>query len=625
MVFFTCNSCGQCVKKAHVEKHYLTECRNCEVLSCMDCGKDFVGDDYKHHTKCVSENEKYGGKDYRANAKPNKGEVKQSQWIECVQAASSSQSVSPRVRGLLNRLADYNNIPRKKAKFEKFVQNSLKVWDASLIEQIWTVFSEAGNKQKTQTEQKSTDEAGQRETQGPEKDSELGQQDTRAPESGSQNGESSEAQSDKHCGRDTKKKKKKKRDKHEQQESTEGLIEETSVVHEGGAGGKEDKQEDTDSPKKKKKKKRDKEQQASKEDLNDEVEDVVKSDADRTNTSGAEQEERGPSTKKKKKKHQKDSAEEDEDVTKLRDKERQMETHRELKHEKSNEIRKDKRQHKQKRGHLKDENSKGVSSDAAERDAGLKMDPGQKTRKTGLVHVNGDGEKRKQKRDSVIDGVGDETGGVIDGLLILSGKKKQKRQKAKEETGYMYHKDGLLLVSEKKKKKTKKHEHESPDQNGDDPDVLMTESKVEKSEGGAVHISRKKKKNKSKHTEATTDDNVDAGEKLFDKKKKHKSKNEDVRLEESDPAQQTEKKKKKKRKLNSTSDENGVQLKIQNENGNFEQESPSSKTKKPKKRNQVDSADDFQTPIKKKKRTKFVDENGQTARKKSHTKKKGHP
>ncbi len=38
------------------------------------------GDDYKNHTKCISEDEKYGGKDFQAKVK--KGDVKQQQWTQ---------------------------------------------------------------------------------------------------------------------------------------------------------------------------------------------------------------------------------------------------------------------------------------------------------------------------------------------------------------------------------------------------------------------------------------------------------------------------------------------------------------------------------------------------------------
>lgn len=38
------------------------------------------GDDYKSHLKCISEDQKYGGKAFEAKA--NKGDVKQQQWIQ---------------------------------------------------------------------------------------------------------------------------------------------------------------------------------------------------------------------------------------------------------------------------------------------------------------------------------------------------------------------------------------------------------------------------------------------------------------------------------------------------------------------------------------------------------------
>ena len=84
MVFFTCNACGASLKKNQVEKHYQNECRNCEVLSCMDCGQDFYGDAYADHTKCISEAEKYQGALYKESGKggPGKGERKQQEWLE---------------------------------------------------------------------------------------------------------------------------------------------------------------------------------------------------------------------------------------------------------------------------------------------------------------------------------------------------------------------------------------------------------------------------------------------------------------------------------------------------------------------------------------------------------------
>ncbi|KAI8423113.1 hypothetical protein MSG28_014196 [Choristoneura fumiferana] len=70
MVVFTCGHCGESVQKPKVEKHYMTKCRNRAYnLSCMDCFKDFLGNDYEAHTKCITEEERYSGKGFVAKEK----------------------------------------------------------------------------------------------------------------------------------------------------------------------------------------------------------------------------------------------------------------------------------------------------------------------------------------------------------------------------------------------------------------------------------------------------------------------------------------------------------------------------------------------------------------------------
>ncbi|CAG0924838.1 unnamed protein product [Notodromas monacha] len=144
MVVFACNACGSSLKKNQVEKHYLTQCRKCESVSCMDCNKDFWGDEFKEHTKCITENEKYGGKNYQAKPSANKGEKKQEAWTEHVQSVLSSEAsanMNPRLRTLLESVSQYPNVPRKKAKFENFVKNSIFCKDPQLISQAWDIFS----------------------------------------------------------------------------------------------------------------------------------------------------------------------------------------------------------------------------------------------------------------------------------------------------------------------------------------------------------------------------------------------------------------------------------------------------------------------------------------------------
>jgi len=151
MVSFICDACGNTVKKTQVEKHYTTVCRNCSVLSCLDCGVDFPGDAYLTHTSCVTEAEKYQGNLYQARDKENKGETKQKEWLKSVHSTSSSTNIDPKLRGLLKRLSAYSNIPRKKKKFENFCKNSVNVYDAKTLDQLWELFT-GGNDTTTSTE-----------------------------------------------------------------------------------------------------------------------------------------------------------------------------------------------------------------------------------------------------------------------------------------------------------------------------------------------------------------------------------------------------------------------------------------------------------------------------------------
>jgi len=122
------------------------QCRSSSI-SCMDCHKDFVGNDYQGHTKCISEQEKYGGPGYKPAENQNKGEKKQMAWYETVQAnlKKAGNTLRPTARTLLQYLTKHENVPRKKPKFFNFVKNVgrntfdqdtvLVVWD--LLESQW--------------------------------------------------------------------------------------------------------------------------------------------------------------------------------------------------------------------------------------------------------------------------------------------------------------------------------------------------------------------------------------------------------------------------------------------------------------------------------------------------------
>ncbi|KFP76221.1 Cell growth-regulating nucleolar protein, partial [Apaloderma vittatum] len=159
MVVFTCDACGESVKKAQVEKH-VNFCRNCQCLSCMDCGKEFWGDDYKEHVKCVSEDQKYGGKDFEA--KTNKGDAKQQEWIQKIHEVMKKPNISPKVRNILDQMRVFDNIPRKKVKFQNWMKNSLRITDSTLQDQVWDIFSEATRNVSLVTEQEKPQQKEQR-------------------------------------------------------------------------------------------------------------------------------------------------------------------------------------------------------------------------------------------------------------------------------------------------------------------------------------------------------------------------------------------------------------------------------------------------------------------------------
>jgi len=132
MVYFTCDLCGEALKKKQVPQHQF-RCDSSN-FSCIDCQKVFDRDTFNSHLKCISENQKYGGSSYVA--KPNKGEIKQDLWIQNVRAAIKNV-INPRLKQILHEIQVHSNIPRKEAKFVNFLQNSLRIRDINLCKEAW--------------------------------------------------------------------------------------------------------------------------------------------------------------------------------------------------------------------------------------------------------------------------------------------------------------------------------------------------------------------------------------------------------------------------------------------------------------------------------------------------------
>ncbi|CAK9829178.1 Cell growth-regulating nucleolar protein [Anthophora retusa] len=139
MVVFTCNNCGDTIQKPKVAKHYEFHCRTAQFLTCVDCFKDFRGEEYITHTKCITEAERYGGKGYVPKASANKGEKKQQEWLNIVNNVLNDETnLSKPERNFLNTLSRHENIPRKRAKFLNFVQSVVgQRVNQAVVESVW--------------------------------------------------------------------------------------------------------------------------------------------------------------------------------------------------------------------------------------------------------------------------------------------------------------------------------------------------------------------------------------------------------------------------------------------------------------------------------------------------------
>lgn len=97
------------------------------------------GQEYVAHTKCITEAQRYGGKDFVAKPGKNKGERKQQDWIQVVQSViETSENLSGAEKNILNILSNHENVPRKKAKFINFIKSVLagRV-NMAVVESVW--------------------------------------------------------------------------------------------------------------------------------------------------------------------------------------------------------------------------------------------------------------------------------------------------------------------------------------------------------------------------------------------------------------------------------------------------------------------------------------------------------
>lgn len=140
MVWFDCE-CGESLKKPSVAKHLLH--KRCSSVTCVDCNTTFFGNEFEAHIKCISEAQKYMGSLYQADSK--REGAKQDDWLTAV-TKTLNEYQGP-LKYLVDRLRQYDNIPRKKKAFENFVANSLNLRrDPATLAKLWALVESCASK-----------------------------------------------------------------------------------------------------------------------------------------------------------------------------------------------------------------------------------------------------------------------------------------------------------------------------------------------------------------------------------------------------------------------------------------------------------------------------------------------
>jgi hypothetical protein len=110
-------------------------CPSCPIKDTHSFFVSFVffwADDYRAHTSCVTEVERYEQRD--PSKRKKKKQSPQEVWMELL---STSVALAPtHLQSCLSTIATYDNVPRKEKQFRNFVANSMKL-PHSTVTQIW--------------------------------------------------------------------------------------------------------------------------------------------------------------------------------------------------------------------------------------------------------------------------------------------------------------------------------------------------------------------------------------------------------------------------------------------------------------------------------------------------------
>lgn len=109
-----------------------------------------MADDYRSHTTCITEAERYEKSVYRPNGKGGtKKRNPQEEWMDLI-ARASTMAPPGMVQQQLQSLASMGNVPRKEKQFRNFATNSLNLRGKQAtdsLEQVWKFLNEMRNKE----------------------------------------------------------------------------------------------------------------------------------------------------------------------------------------------------------------------------------------------------------------------------------------------------------------------------------------------------------------------------------------------------------------------------------------------------------------------------------------------
>lgn len=141
MVYFICDICQETLKKNKVLNH-IKSCRNCNGVSCIDCGKFFPDDTFQDHNTCISEAEKYQGNLFQPKTNTTK-QNPQDIWMDKIK--NLAQTINDKdLKKIFVKLAGYDNVPRKQKAFVNFVQNSCH-FPLNQVNKVWEILENVKN------------------------------------------------------------------------------------------------------------------------------------------------------------------------------------------------------------------------------------------------------------------------------------------------------------------------------------------------------------------------------------------------------------------------------------------------------------------------------------------------